>query len=386
MDSLPGFKIQQEIGTGASSHVYKAIRNSDGLTYAVKVIETRDLPKNELKDALNEIRLMASFESPFIETFYEAKIVGTKLFIVTEFAQYGDLDTLIRKRKAMKKKFLEEDIWRFAIQIIQGLHVIHEAGVIHRDLKSANILICAPDLVKIADLGISTVVKTKGIATTQLGTPYYIAPEIWAQKPYDDKCDIWSLGVLLYEMMTFDFPFTGSDNKEIKNRAMYGMMNPLKGNCYSQELTSFVRSLLKTNPIDRPNTLQLINCQSVRLRAESFNHSLLLDEANYESSLLGTIEPCQNIQNIKLPPPNYAHKEMIKPLNQRMIQKSFSAAGSLELAATREMNAEKPKKQQKGNLLKNMRTPYSPSRISKSNEKLAMKRFAVIDTRLKKMY
>ena len=381
MDILPGFTIEREIGSGASSHVYKAIRKGDGRTYAVKIIETRDLPKDELRDALNEIRLMASFDSPFIETFYEAKVVGTKLCIVSEFAEYGDLDNLIRKRKSIKKKFLEEDIWRFAVQIIQGLHVIHEAGVIHRDLKSANILICGPDLCKIADLGISTVVKTKGLATTQLGTPYYIAPEIWANKPYDDKCDIWSLGVLLYEMMTFNFPFTGSDNKEIKNRAMYGMMNPIKTNCYSQELISFVRDLLKTNPIDRPNTLQLMNSQSIRLRAEAYNHSILVDEAKFESSLLGTIEPCQNIQNIQLPPANYSRKDHVKPLDQRIIKKSLSAGNPLELAGTREMNAAKP---MRGNKLLPKKIIHSPSRASKSNDKLAMKRFAVIDTRLKK--
>ena len=376
---LPGFVAECEIGTGASAHVYKARRQNDGKTYAVKVIETKNLNHEDLRDALNEIRLMASFESPFIETFYEAKVVGTKIYLVTEFAQFGDLDSLISKRKETKKKFLEEDIWRCLIQIIQGLHVIHEAGVIHRDLKSANILICAPDLVKIGDLGISTVVKTKGLATTQLGTPYYIAPEIWKKMPYDEKCDIWSLGVLAYEMMTFNYPFTGADNKAIKNKACYGMMNPIKQGCYSDELVEFIRTLLQIDPADRPNTLQLLNSQSIRLRTDSVN-SMLVDEATYESSLIGTIEPSQKLQNIKLPPPNYSHKEMIKPLNQRM-QKSESSRNAYELAATREMNENEVKH-------KNVKAPsfrQNPlSHRGNKGDKMQMKRFAVIDTRLKR--
>ena len=108
-------------------------------------------------------------------------------------------------RKKVKNNLLI-DIWNVLIQSLKGLHCLHLNNVFHRDLKSANIFLTKNGDIKIGDLNVSKIAK-KGLLYTQTGTPYYASPEVWKNKPYDSKSDIWSLGCILYEMMELKPPF-----------------------------------------------------------------------------------------------------------------------------------------------------------------------------------
>jgi serine/threonine protein kinase len=131
----------------------------------------------KIDDAVNEIHIMVSFASPFIIGFYEAFCYQKRLCIVSEYAQLGDLWNMIDRHRRKSQPLPETTIWRFLLQILDGLRVLHSSDVVHRDLKSANILISAPDFLKIGDLGISTVLRTHQLARTQIGTLLYIAAE-----------------------------------------------------------------------------------------------------------------------------------------------------------------------------------------------------------------
>jgi NIMA (never in mitosis gene a)-related kinase len=162
--NLAGFVEEKLLGKGTYGQVYKAKRLTDGISYAVKVVNLNALNHREIEDSVNEIRLMASFTSPFIIRFYEAFCDKKRLCIVTEYSRLGDLAHVIHRRKQQRRPFQEEDIWRFFIQMLEGLKVLHSRGVLHRDLKSANILLSAPDFIKIADLGVSTVLHATVLA------------------------------------------------------------------------------------------------------------------------------------------------------------------------------------------------------------------------------
>ena len=110
-----------------------------------------------------------------------------------EYADDGDLFQKIRDHQENGTLFVESDIWKIFIQIVKGLRVLHNMKIMHRDLKSANIFLCKDLKVKLGDLNVSKVAK-KGLSYTQTGTPYYASPEVWKDKPYDKKSDIWSLG------------------------------------------------------------------------------------------------------------------------------------------------------------------------------------------------
>lgn len=130
----------------------------------------------DLSNTLNEVRILASIHHPHIiaykEAFYEEK--GEMLALVTEFADGGDLVSLIRDNRRKGQAISEEEIWKLAIQMLLGLKVLHSMHILHRDIKPANILISG-NVLKLADLNISKI-SHSGLTSTQAGTPYYTAP------------------------------------------------------------------------------------------------------------------------------------------------------------------------------------------------------------------
>ncbi|KAH0792425.1 AGC family protein kinase [Histomonas meleagridis] len=321
--NISGFIEQCVLGEGSYGKVYKATRISDGQTYAIKIVNLSKLSRREIEDSINEIRIMASFTSPFIIRFHEAFCDQKRLCIVTEYAQLGDLSNLIARRKRKNKPLQEEAIWRFLLQILEGLRVLHSCGVLHRDLKTANVLLSAPDLAKIADLGISTVLHNRQLARTQIGTPLYLAPEVWKKNPYDQKCDMWSLGVLLYELMTFSFPFMGRTSEELARKICIG--NYIMPKKYSAELNSVLKRLLQVNPLIRPSAEEVLNMECVKDRKhllDMFQPKTPLRKS-YSYHLLSTIKvPLNNIRNVNLPNPSYDEKNgYVKPIEQRMHMK-----------------------------------------------------------------
>lgn len=363
---ISGFKQEKVLGEGSYGKVYKTRRLNDNQIYAIKAIDLNKLDYKEIEDAVNEIRLMASVTSPFIISFYEAFAVEDqkRLYIVTEYAKIGDLRHLIERRKLRNLPLQEEQIWQFLLEILEGLRILHSCGVVHRDLKSANILISAPDLVKIGDLGIATVLhnhKTafaKEMARTQIGTPLYIAPEVWKNRPYDQKCDIWSLGVLLYEMMTFSFPFMGRNQDDLQRRVCAGAYTVPKyiEKLYSRDLLSILRQLLMVDPKDRPSVDEILNMQSVKSHMDLLNPFLQsdlyrntsLNEISMEgghAKLLSTIHVPKanydrygrkniNLDNVQLPSQKYNKRPpVIKPIAERMhMKKGIPIPPSLDIA------------------------------------------------------
>ena len=319
--NVPGFIEKKVLGSGTYGKVYKAIRQSDNKPYAVKVVNLSTLDQREIEDSVNEIRIIASFESPFILGFYEAFCDKNRLCIVTEYAKLGDLQNFFRKRKLRNSPLPEESIWRFFLQILEGLRVLHSSGVVHRDLKSANVMLSAPDLLKIGDLGIATVLHARQLARTQIGTPLYLAPEVWKRCPYDQKCDMWSLGVLLYEMMTFSYPFNGRNTDELARRVCAGVY-PVPSK-YSLELTSILRKLLSVSPRERPSVDELLQMQCVKDHMELLNQFPI--EESQSARLLETIKVPRNVRDVHFPSALYGKKKPVaKPMGQRLHLKGVS--------------------------------------------------------------
>lgn len=146
-----------------------------------------------------QVRILASVQHQMVIRYYDAFIEADKLYIVTELAKGGDIGAKIKRHLSRKELMNEEMIWGFFIQICQGLRNLHKANILHRDIKAQNIFLVSAREVKIGDLGVAKITKG-GMAHTQIGTPYYMSPEIWRSRPYNKKSDIWSLGCLLYEL------------------------------------------------------------------------------------------------------------------------------------------------------------------------------------------
>lgn len=168
-----------------------------------------------------------------------------------ELADGGDLYQKIVEQKKKKKLFSEAEIWETFIQIVKGLNALHQKQILHRDLKCANIFLNKDGTVKLGDLNVSKVAKM-GLVYTQTGTPYYASPEVWKDKPYDNRSDIWSLGCVIYEMITLRPPFTASSMQELCTKVNKGSY-PKIPSTFSRDLETVIATLLKVSPLMRPS-------------------------------------------------------------------------------------------------------------------------------------
>ena len=128
---------------------------------------------------------------------------------MTEFCHGGTLFEVLHEKKKTIKNISFKQRWKMALDIAKGMHFMHslKPPLMHRDLKSANVFLNSDDTVKLGDMNVSKVATKEGLNFTQTGTPYYASPEVWRDEPYDIKSDIWSLGCVLYEMITLKPPF-----------------------------------------------------------------------------------------------------------------------------------------------------------------------------------
>lgn len=153
--------------------------------------------------------------------------------------------------------FRESEIWNYLAQMALGLKALHDLKICHRDIKCANIFANQRGQVKLGDFNVSKVAK-KGLLYTQTGTPYYASPEVWKDRPYDWKSDIWSVGCVLYELMTLRPPFKAYDLKSLYKKVVSVDYPPITNSRYSNELVNLVKLMLQQNPNNRPNCSQLL--------------------------------------------------------------------------------------------------------------------------------
>ena len=159
---------------------------------------------------------------PNITQFKEIyKVKSGKLCIVMEYCDGGDLAGKIEKRQEDSKKagkwlYLSEDqVLHWFTQIALGVKHVHDRKILHRDLKPQNVFMTKKDFCKIGDFGVSSVLKrTEDRAQSVAGTPYYFAPELYLDEPYSFSADVWSLGIMLYEMCALEYPFNSEDGTQ----------------------------------------------------------------------------------------------------------------------------------------------------------------------------
>jgi NIMA (never in mitosis gene a)-related kinase len=293
------FEMMKDLGKGAFGSVHLVRRKADGNIYAMKRVKISQLNPKEQENALNEVRILASITHPNIigykEAFFEE---DTKtLNIVMEYADDGDLEHKIQKHTKNKTNFSENEIWSFLIQMIQGLKALHDNRIMHRDLKSANVFLLKNGTLKLGDLNVSKVVKM-GLVYTQTGTPYYASPEVWADKPYDYKSDIWSCGCVLYELCTLRPPFKGTNLEQLYKNVSRGAYDPIPS-IYKEDLKKVISLMLQTNPSSRPNCDTLLSNPLVIKRMD-FDKNVIMGA---HTTLLNTIKVPRNMNEIneKLP-------------------------------------------------------------------------------------
>ena len=248
------YKIVGTLGKGSFGKVMKTIDLKTGLFRAMKIISKESLQfQDDEKKFLKEIEILMQTDHPNIIQIYEYFEDILNYFVVTEFISGGDLYDTITKWN----DYNEYKACYIMHQIISAVLYLHSKKIVHRDLKPENILIEGIDIdsnkelfnVKLIDFGTSNFLKENSKFSVKMGTPYYIAPEVITNK-YNEKCDLWSCGVIMYILLTGHPPFSGVDTEDIFKQILE---KPIDFSCkelkdFSDEAIDLLKKLLTFDP------------------------------------------------------------------------------------------------------------------------------------------
>ncbi|XP_028747109.1 serine/threonine-protein kinase Nek4 isoform X2 [Peromyscus leucopus] len=232
------------VGRGSYGEVTLVKHRQDGKQYVIKKLNLRNASSRERRAAEQEAQLLSQLKHPNIVTYKESWEGGDGLlYIVMGFCEGGDL---YRKLKEQKGQLLPESQY------------LHEKHILHRDLKTQNVFLTRTNIIKVGDLGIARVLEHHGdMASTLIGTPYYMSPELFSNQPYNYKSDVWALGCCVYEMATLKHAFNAKDMNSLVYRIIEGKLPPMP-KVYSPELAELIRTMLSRRPEERPSVRSIL--------------------------------------------------------------------------------------------------------------------------------
>lgn len=250
-----------ELGKGSYGRVFLVKNKTTQKLYALKVIDKKKLcyqygvintnNNKGLDLVFNEINIQSKLDHENIIKLYSFQENEEEIKILLEYAENGSLYSIIKSSKnKMKNIFTEFEAFHYFIQVINAIYFLHDNGIIHRDIKPENILITKDNKIKLCDFGWAKELTVEN-RSTFCGTMEYMAPEIVENGNYDCGVDIWSLGVLLYEILIGHSPFAGGGDKEVMNNIKTCKEINFEGFDLSDECKDLIRKLLEPNQYKR---------------------------------------------------------------------------------------------------------------------------------------
>ncbi|CAD7956838.1 unnamed protein product [Amoebophrya sp. A25] len=229
-----------------------------GQQLVCKMIDVSSMTSKERQQVMEEARLLSTLSHPYIIKYHGSVISHGWFLLAMDFCPRGDLGRYIRKQNERRRKFPERQIISWLTQILLALRYLHGKHIVHRDVKSSNFFLTDHMTLKMGDFGVSKCLhSTLGHAKTQIGTPYYIPPEICGGREYSFNADVWSLGCLAYELMVLKVPFDAPDVHALCRKIQEHPVPALPA-FYSTSLRSIVQLMFSKDPRQRPGSEELL--------------------------------------------------------------------------------------------------------------------------------
>ncbi|KAL3539115.1 hypothetical protein ACH5RR_002481 [Cinchona calisaya] len=195
-------KFEYKVASGSYGDLYKGIYCSQEV--AIKILKAERLNSELQKEFVQEVYIMRKVRHKNVVQFIGACTRPSNLCIVTEFMSGGSVYDYLHKQKGT---FKLPTLLKVAIDVSKGMNYLHQNNIIHRDLKAANLLMDENEVVKVADFGVARVKAQTGVMTAETGTYRWMAPEVIEHKPYDQKADVFSFGIVVWELLTGKLPY-----------------------------------------------------------------------------------------------------------------------------------------------------------------------------------
>uniref|UniRef100_A0A8C9QC78 Serine/threonine-protein kinase Nek4 n=1 Tax=Spermophilus dauricus TaxID=99837 RepID=A0A8C9QC78_SPEDA len=266
---LAAYCYVRVVGKGSYGEVTLVKHRRDCRQYVIKKLNLRNASSRERRAAEQEAQLLSQLKHPNIVTYKESWEGGDGLlYIVMGFCEGGDL---YRKLKEQKGQLLpESQVVEWFVQIAMALQYLHEKHILHRDLKTQNVFLTRTNIIKVGDLGIARVLENHcDMASTLIGTPYYMSPELFSNRPYNYKSDVWALGCCVYEMATLKHAFNAKDMNSLVYRIIEGKLPPMP-RVYSPELAELIRTMLSKRPEERPSVRSILRQPYIKRQISVF--------------------------------------------------------------------------------------------------------------------
>ena len=249
------FEKLKSLGRGAQGTVILVRRKADKSKFVLKRVLMDDQSSEDRAGVMNEIKVLSMTAHPNVVGYFGSFMEDGVLNVVMEFADAGSLHQHIARAKS---PFPEAQVTSYFAQLILALDHLHSMKVLHRDIKTKNVMMTRAGVVKLGDFGLSKVLGSQhSFASSAVGTPYYLSPELCEGKPYNHKSDVWALGIVAYELATFKHAFEAANLPALVLEIVQGEYPAIATENYSEELRGLIRWCLSKNPDDRPSAPEL---------------------------------------------------------------------------------------------------------------------------------
>jgi len=261
-----GYTEIKKVGEGSFGKAI-LVSSSEGTKMICKMVDVSKASNKERQDAIKEGQLLSTLKHPYIVRYRDCFTETGWLCILMDFCEGGEVAKQIQDHRRAKKTLPEEQIMKWFTQAILALNYIHDKHILHRDLKPQNFFL-SNNTMKMGDFGIAKVLAcTIAVAKTQIGTPYYLSPEVCQEKPYSWGSDVWAMGCILYEFCALQVPFDATNITGLVQKIVKGPI-PTVPSRYSDFLRRLVAEMLNRNPDRRPSTDDILEMSQVKAIAK----------------------------------------------------------------------------------------------------------------------